>query len=184
MPVIDSLGSDDRLEPPNEELLNVIRTSDKRGVGTSEIVEAVDLGSDAVRKRLRGLEAEGRVESETIGSEEDYNFVWYIADEERTRPVNPKIDRLVHWCEWIKDVVEATLEAAKYIGFTGLALVVLSLTAAAEGLSLHSVDPSALIFVGWAVVVAAVVAMAVGGGLISAAVIVEKLGEGIVERRE
>lgn len=153
MSLTNHFGPDDGLNPPNEALLNVIRESDKRGVGTSEIVRAVDLGADAVRERLHGLEAEGRVESDTIGSEHDYDFVWYIADAERTQTVNPDITKLVRWCEYIKEIGESTLMGAKIFGGAGIVVIILTLTAVAEGFALGGLDSSVLIYVGWATVI-------------------------------
>lgn len=182
MALTDAFATEDQLDPPNEVLLNVIRQSEKRGLGTSAIVIDVDLEHDAVRDRLHGLEAEGRVESETIGSEDDYDFVWYLADNERTKPVDPEIDRLVRWCEWTKDTGDVVLDTAKQIGLAGLAIVMLSLTAAAESLTLGGVNPSFLLIIGWATVIGAAGAGAAGGGLIYASGVAEWVGKRLVDR--
>jgi hypothetical protein len=182
MLVTGTLSDDDSLDPPNEEILNVIRESNKRGIGTSEIVEVVDLGADAVRDRLHGLAAGGRVESETIGSEDDYNFVWYLAEDERTQPVNPDIARLVDWCEHTKSIGETTLEAAKFIGLGGVVVIILTLSAVVEGFPLGGFDPTLLLYVGWATVLGAAGAGVGGGGLIYIAVVAEWFGEWLVER--
>jgi hypothetical protein len=182
MALTERLTTEDCLEPPNEVLLNVIRESDKRGLGTSEIVDAVDLGSDAVRDRLHGLEAEGRVEHETIGSTADYSFVWYLADGEREAPINPEIARLVYWCEETKESRRSVLNTAKVIGTAAAAVVILTLTATAQGLPLVGIDPVLLLSGGWAFTVAAAGAAALGGSLIYIGILAERFGEWLVER--
>jgi hypothetical protein len=182
MSITDHLTTDDQLDPPNEVLLNVIRESENRGVGTSEIVDAVDLGADAVRHRLHGLEAEGRVVSDTIGSTDDYSFVWYLADGEREASVNPDIDRLVYWCEGMKGIGQGVLAPAKMIGGVAVAIIVLTLTATAQDLPLGGIDPGVLIAGGWAFTLGAVGAAALGGGLILLGDLTERVGEWVVDR--
>lgn len=179
---IERLAVDDSLDPPNEVILNVLRTSDKRGLGTSEIVDAVDLGADAVRDRLHGLEAEGRVVSETIGSKSDYSFMWYLSEGERTKPVNPQIGRLINWCEHVKTIGGAALYGAKIMGLTGVVIIVLALTAIAEGILLGNIPATTLLYIGWATVLGAAGAGAGGGGLIYIGVVAESIGEWLVSR--
>lgn len=182
MSLADHLKTDTDLNPSNETILNIIRESDKRGVGTSEIVDAVNLGADAVRNRLHGLEAEGRVESETIGSAKDYDFVWYLADNERTKPVNPDIAHLVDSCEQVKYIGRHMNKTAELIGKAGVTVMVLALTAMALEISLGRLDSTSLLIVGAATIFGAASSGVAGGALICVSVIVEMLGEWIVRR--
>lgn len=69
------------MDPPNQELLDILREKHPKGVDTSEIVQQVDLKHDAVRDRMMGW-TENRVESGIIGSEDDYTLVWHLAESE------------------------------------------------------------------------------------------------------
>jgi hypothetical protein len=183
MSLTDSFKYDDDLEPTNEELLNIIREQDQRGVGTSEIVSEIDgLKQDAVRNRLRGLEAEDRVESDTVGSEDDFTFIWYLAENEREEPVNPDLTRLVDNCEQFKFIGRKGITGAKYVGQSGMLIIILTLTTLVEGLQLPGIDPSVLLYAGWLSVVVAAAIGAGSGALIYLSVVTEWVGEQLVER--
>lgn len=171
------LSTEKEYDPPNEELLNVIRESDERGVGTSEIVAAVDLGHDAVRDRMRGMEAEGRVESITVGSQDDYSFVWFLADGERKDPVNPDIDRLVYWCDSMRAIAEEGRDSGQLSAVVGVALIIVTLGSTFVGIRLAGFDPEGLVWLGLAFVFGGLVVYGAGSGLKAIAELTEMYGE-------
>lgn len=183
MEAIDHLSTDDDRTPPNEELLNVVREKGNPGVGTGDIVDEVDLGFDAVRDRMHGMEAEGRVTHDTIGSEGDYSFVWYLAESERDAPVNPDIARLVDWCEWAKAYGCDAFESAKFVGLIGIGILMLTLTAVGEGIPLAGFDPGTLLYLGWFITAVAAGIAALGGIAMLLGAEAEYFGEWLVEHR-
>jgi len=184
MSLPDALRGEHGLEPPNEIILNVIRKSEGRGIGTSEIVESVNLKHDAVRDRLRGMEAEGLVESETIGSSQDYTLIWFLAEGVRTEPVNPGLINLVQKCELIKRFGNIISRTGTVGAVAGAFTVIFVLTLIVQGINLPGMNRNFGLFMGWVFVILAGGVYVLGNVLISVSILAEWLGERYVSGSE
>lgn len=180
---LEKFETDDDRTPSNEKILNTIRRKGPRNVGTMDIVERVPIKYDAVMGRLNQLEQEGRVYATKVGSEDDFTYIWHISEGERKTPVNPKIAKLAYWCEEVKTIGQNALLSAKYIGLGGVVLVILTLTAIVEGISLGA-PPAILLYLGWAIALGSAGAGVGGALLILIGIGTENLGEWLVESND
>ena len=170
----DRFRTERRRDPPNEELLNTIREHHPEPVGTGDIVKKVELKSDAVRDRLKEMEERGRVEFAVIGSENDYTYVWYLADDERREPVNPEIDRIVELLERLKEWGRGLESVGRDIVWASLTLVVLTIGLSSQDISLPALKNDLLIMLG--------LGFALGGVAVVAGAQVFKVGPFFAER--
>lgn len=149
--LVDAVATDDGTAVPDEQLLNVLRATDRIAMGTQEIADCVGMSRQGVENRLNALKQAGRVRSEKIGGV----LVWDLHPEERREQVPPDIDRLVHAFDHVRDQFAMTRRLGMYILLTGFALIFTSLSTA---ITTTPVDPIAEPLLVWGYAVAA------GGG--------------------
>lgn len=173
----DLVSSDHGKEVHDEELLNILRETDRMVMGTQDIADEVDIGREAVRGRLSDLEDESRVRSTQIGRP----WIWDLHPDERQEVVPPKIDRLVHAFGYIRDVFTVTRKLGMYLLMTGMVLIIAGLTAALPSAPVASVS-GVLVVIGYYVVAVGGTTWAVGGGVHYATIIIERALQWRLER--
>lgn len=149
----------------DEKILNVIRESEAGFVGTTEVSESepVDLKEDAVRNRLENLEDDGRVHKKRLGHPERGNLAWYLADEERDRPVSPDNYWLARACQEGQDISSNVLRVGVVIGLAGVVSVMLAITSNLYGVGTGMVRADILLTVGYALAGAGFANIGLGG---------------------
>lgn len=180
----DLLSTDDERDPPNVEVLNVLRESEDLVMGTNDVADAIGRSTDTARDRLKELRGEDRVNSQEIGSSENHTLVWALHPDEREKPVNPDIARLAHLCDRASKLGERMLHYGSPVGLVGILLVVLSLAASVQSVSLDWGNNSLLFLFGYLMMAAGAVTGLIGGGLKFGAVVAERDGERRVEKEE
>ncbi|WP_410766418.1 hypothetical protein [Haloferax sp. DFSO60] len=151
----------------DEKILNVIRESKAGFVGTTEVSddERIDLKEDAVRNRLENLEDEGRIHQKRIGHPERGNLAWYLAEDERKRPVSAERYWFARVCEEGRTVSENVLRVGGIAALAGMMMITLSISADVYGLQFALLQPSLAGKVGFGLAIAGFANVAVGGGL-------------------
>ncbi|WP_227133132.1 hypothetical protein [Halorubellus salinus] len=84
----------------DEGILNVFRMSSRPFLRTADVVDQGPIKRRGVQKRLNKLEQEGRIEYEEVGQA----HVWWLAENEPTKPVGESGARLLRissWCDWL-----------------------------------------------------------------------------------
>jgi len=149
----------------DEKILNVIRESEAEFVGTTEVSddERVEIKEDAVRNRLDDLEDEGRIHKKRLGHPERGNLAWYLADEERERPVSAERYWLARVCEEGRAISGNVLRIGGLVALAGMMTVMLSISADLFGLQAAVLQPATAGSVGYALAAAGFANVAVGG---------------------
>lgn len=157
-------------EVHDEEILNVLRESDRIAMGTQEIADAVGMSRQGVENRLTTLERADRVRSEKIGRV----LVWDLHPDERQQLVPPEIDRLVHAFDGVRDSFEGTRRLGVYILLTGFALIFTGLSTAITTTPIDFMATTLLVW-GYGIAAGGGAAWVVGGGTQFATVIIEQV---------
>jgi len=168
--LVEFVSTDDSKEVHDEEILNVLRKSDRIAMGTQDIADAVGMSRQGVENRLDELEQNDRVRSEKIGRV----LVWDLHPDERREIVPPEIDRLVHAFDYVRDAFEGTRRLGVYILLTGFALIFTGLSTAITPTPIDFMATSLLVW-GYGISAGGGAAWAVGGGTIFSTVIVERV---------
>lgn len=149
----------------DEKILNVIRESDAGFVGTTEVSDDDRIGikEGAVRKRLATLEEEGRVHRKRLGHPERGNLAWYLADDERDRPVSAERYWVARVCEEGRAISGNVLRIGGIVALAGMMTLMLSISADIFGLQVAILQPSTAGSVGFALAAAGFANVALGG---------------------
>jgi hypothetical protein len=167
MVVRDYLADKKEERITDELILNVIRESEAGFVGTTEVSddERIGLKEGAVRNRLDDLEDEDRVHKKRLGHPERGNLAWYLADEERERPVSAERYWLARVCEEGRAISGNILRIGGVVALAGMMTLLLSISADASGIQIALLQPSTAGTVGYALAVAGFANVALGGVL-------------------
>lgn len=176
----DYLSSDENRDVPSEAILNVLRRHDGPVLGTSDIADEIEMSGTGTKNRLEELEDEGRVVSQRVGN----NLVWGLHPDERQKPVEPRIDRLVRSFDEIRETFKVTRFLGIAILLTGFALMFLGLTADVTATSLAVISPSKLVAYGYAVAAAGGAAWAIGGAITYGTSIAEHIATWRIKKLE
>jgi hypothetical protein len=149
----------------DEKILNVIRDSEAGFVGTTEVSESepVDLKEDAVRNRLENLEDDGRVHKKRVGHPERGNLAWYLAEEERERPVSPNNYWLARACQEGQHISSNVFRIGAVIALAGIVSVMLAITTNLFAIGSGIVRSEILLTFGYALVGGGFANIALGG---------------------
>ena len=166
--LVEVVSTNDTRAVRDEQILNVLRESNRIAMGTQEIADTVGMSRQGVENRLDELELQNRVRSAKIGGV----LVWDLHPEERGDVVPPEIDRLVHAFDQIRDQFVMTRRLGMYILITGFALIFTGLSTA---LATTPVDPFAdtLLVWGYGIAAGGGAAWFVGGGTQFATIVTE-----------
>ncbi|WP_323674760.1 hypothetical protein [Halorubellus sp. PRR65] len=150
----------------DERILNVIRESKAGFVGTTEVSndERVDLKEDAVRNRLEDLEEEGRIHQKRIGHPERGNLAWYLADDERERPVSAERYWFARVCEEGRVISGNVLRIGGVAALAGMMMILLSISAELFDLQFALLQASTAGSVDFALAIAGFSNVMIGGG--------------------
>ncbi|QIO25552.1 hypothetical protein [Haloarcula sp. JP-L23] len=165
MVVRDYLAEKKEERITDEKILNVIRESDAGFVGTTEVSddERLEIQEGAVRNRLDDLEDDGRVHKKRLGHPERGNLAWYLADDERERPVSADRYWLARLCEEGREISGNVLRIGAVVALAGMMTVMLSISADLYGLQMAVLQPSTAGSVGFALAAAGFANVALGG---------------------
>ena len=115
-------------EVSDEEILNIYRQSDKPFLQTGDVVKELPIGKRAVQKRLKQLEEEGRLESESVGSA----IIRWLAEDESQDPIWGGGAKYFRWSNKVVDFGNSIRKFAVWSfaasGFLMLAAVGVELT--------------------------------------------------------
>lgn len=168
----DLVSTSGRETVHDEEILNVLRTSDDIAMGTSAIATEVGMSGEGVKQRLRSLVDDDRVRSQEIGQ----TLIWDLHPNERKQIVPPEIDRLVHAADRVRGLFDLHRRLGVYAILAGFALIFAALSAivttaptSVEGMV------SQLLAVGYSLVAAGGIVWAFGGGLQLGTVVAERV---------
>jgi DNA-binding Lrp family transcriptional regulator len=177
MGVKDYLNDKKEERITDEKILNVLRESEAGFVGTTEVSddERIDLKEGAVRNRLEDLEEDGRVHQKRIGHPERGNLAWYLADDERERPVSADRYWLARVCEEGRAISGNLLRIGGVVALAGMMAVMLSISADLYGIQAAFLQPSTAGSVGYALAAAGFANVAIGGGFKFGLSLTEKL---------
>jgi len=165
MVVRDYLADKKEERITDELILNVIRESEAGFVGTTEVSddERIGLKEGAVRNRLDGLEEDGRVHKKRLGHPERGNLAWYLADEERERPVSAERYWVARACEEGRAISGNVLRIGGIVALAGVMTLMLSISADVFGLQIAVLQPSTAGSIGFALAAAGFANVALGG---------------------
>lgn len=113
-------------EVTDEELLNVIRQSEKEEIPTPDVADADDIPIDTerVRQRLKQLKEEGRVKSRMIGQTQ----IWWLSELETNAPVqHTEVAKLHRFKNMLTDVGRSTFYTAAGCMFASVMLFIIFL---------------------------------------------------------
>lgn len=129
----------------DEEILNVLRRSDDEMLGNVEVADAVDIGPERVKQRLKRLEEMERVEGKKIGN----SWVWTLNRDDRQKPVPPDLDRLIHILERIDDTAQLSVTFGLFTAVIGLTLLYWGVTEAFIITPVSGISPQMMLAAGW-----------------------------------
>ena len=149
----------------DEKILNVIRESEAGFVGTTEVsdTDQIDLKEDAVRNRLAALEDDGRVHKKRLGHPERGNLAWYLAEDERERPVSPDNYWLARACQEGQAISKNVFRVGAVFALAGIISVMLAITTDLYGVGSEFLQAELLLSVGYALAAAGFANIGLGG---------------------
>jgi hypothetical protein len=151
----------------DEKILNVVRESEAGFVGTTEVSDddRIDLKEDAVRNRLDDLRNKDRVRQKRIGHPERGNLAWYLAENERKRPVSAERYWLARACEEGQAISGTVLRIGGVVALAGMVTLMVSISADLSGVQSALLQPSIAGTAGFASAIAGFANVTIGGGL-------------------
>ncbi|GAB7011743.1 helix-turn-helix domain-containing protein [Halolamina salina] len=145
-----------------EELLNVLRESDKLVLGTGDIAGAVDLSDTAVREHLNALQEDDRVIKQQVGGAD----VWGLPPTEIQNPIPPELDRLARFNKEMREFFEVTRFLGVGFMLLGALIVMVAISdPVTSALSIQLTD-AALIVIGAGLAASGGATWFLGGGLV------------------
>lgn len=145
-----------------EELLNVLRESDKLVLGTSEIADTVGLSDTAARDYLNDLRDDDRLIKQDVGGVD----VWGLPRTEIQNPIPPELDRLARFNKEMRDFFEATQFVGVGFMVFGAMIIMTGLADPVTSALSTQLTDVALIVIGAGIAASGGATWFLGGGLV------------------